>query len=206
MRLKRGCAITTFTILIVFLLGFGYVEYPLMAARVKWGPYLQLCDDVYSGNISGVKRDLAGGVDPNKLPDDDEAIGDEMDMAALCVAASRGNLAIANLLLDHGADPNIVDGWHGSPLTAAAEADNVPMLELLVKRGAKINESTDGSWALWRSATGGKLKAERYLLENGANPNTSAYTTKVGERVLEATRLSGQPAATALLKKFGARE
>jgi hypothetical protein len=171
----------------------------------KWRPYVKLCDDVDKNDFGAVILDLRMGVDPNRFPDDGEARGDELDLAALCVAARNGNIAMINLLLDHGADPNISDGWDGNPLTAAADTDNVVVLQLLVKHGAKINDDSDGSRALWRAATGGKLKALRYLLSHGANPNTVANTGKI-ETILSATEFLGQPAAATILKKYGAKE
>lgn len=174
------------------------------SAPPKWRPYLQLCNDVRANDLQAVKRDLDSGVDPNKFPNDGEALSDELDLAALCAAASAGNVAMVKLLLDHGADPNIRDGYDGYPLTAAADSDNVPVMQLLIKRGAKINEDSDGSSALWRAATGGKLKAERFLLDHGANPNTVRDTGKM-EHILSAAQMLGEPAAAALLRKYGAK-
>jgi ankyrin repeat protein len=188
------------------LIGYGFFTNYQAKINAKWGPYLKLCDDVNSNNINAVKSDLAHGVDPNKFPNDDEAVGDELDSAALCLAARNGNIAIANLLIDHRADPNIDDGWDGHPLTAAAATDDVTMLHLLVQRGAKINDSSNGSSALWRAAVSGNRKAEKWLLDHGANPNTTAYTTKPNMRILQATTELRQTATSAPLRKYGATE
>jgi ankyrin repeat protein len=166
----------------------------------KWRPYVNLVSDVSYNDIDAVKQDLANGVDPNKMPHEDE-----LDEAALCVAAQKGNLEIVRLLLDHGADPNIHDGWEGSPLAAAARMGNVPTMELLVSRGANVSESGDD--ALYNAVRNGKLNAMQFLLERHVNPSSTINTnTKDALSLLSVAKRSHQKEAVTLLRKYGAKE
>ena len=171
----------------------------------KWRPYEKLVNDIGENDIAAVKADLDHGVNPNALPNDGPAIANESDMAALCAAADGGNAEIVMLLLDHAADPNIGDGWDGDPLTAAVEGDHIDIMELLIKRGARVNEENGDSYALWGATRDGKLDAIKFLLAHGANPNTRYDNGKQGS-VLGVARFFHQDAAAKLLRQAGAKE
>lgn len=47
------------------------------------------------------------------------------------------HLVVAELLLEHGADPNVLDDLHQTPLHAAASFCRVPAARLLLQHGAK---------------------------------------------------------------------
>jgi ankyrin repeat protein len=186
-------------LLLIALILVYFIACALIGSPKTW-PYLRLQSDVRNNNIAAVERDLSNGVDPNNMPYENDN-----DEAALCIAAQNGNLAIMKLLLDHGANPNLRDGWEGEPLTAAADADNIAAMQLLIARGAEINDWSNNCNALWRAATRGKLSALKFLLQHGANPNTEENTGKM-ERVLKAAEYFNQVAAVSLLKKYGAKE
>ena len=172
----------------------------------KWSSYLELSDDVYRGDVQAVKKDLDRGVNPNNFPTDDYAVGNEWGMAVLSQAAGDGQTPMIRLLLSRGADPNICDGWDGTPLTAAAANDRVDVMALLFAHGAKVTD--DKAWdsiALWRAAVEGKTNAVRFLLSHGANPNTTENTGRQ-ERVLSGTEFLHQEAAAKLLRQAGAKE
>jgi ankyrin repeat protein len=57
----------------------------------------------------------------------------------LKVAATRGNEAVALVLIAHGASIVASSGTGTMPLHAAAEADRLSMVELLIERGADVN-------------------------------------------------------------------
>ena len=79
------------------------------------------------------------------------------------------SLALVHVLLDAGANPN-----DGVTLPLAASAGDIPVLEALLARGAKVDQAwaTDGATALyamlnWSRTAGGAL----WLLDHGADPN-----------------------------------
>jgi len=116
----------------------------------------------------------------------------------LSYAAESNNLAVAKVLISHGAD---VEGDGSSPLSAAgANGDFVEMAQLLVENGAKINASSPTGWHPLMTAAGrGNIKVVNYLLAQGANPNAA---DKNGLTALYSASGSdyGASAAEALLK------
>jgi len=73
------------------------------------------------------------------------------------------------LLLEHGADVNACNAKRGTALANAAHENNIPMIMLLLERGAKINlASTYGSPLSYAAAWAGD-KTVKLLLELGAH-------------------------------------
>lgn len=54
-------------------------------------------------------------------------------------AAATGQLAIAEYLIERGAHIDLVAGYYGSPLQAAALKDHASVVELLLRKGAEPN-------------------------------------------------------------------
>lgn len=148
-----------------------------------------------------VEKVLKSGVNPNSYPNDWENEMMEEDMAPINIAASDGRDDIVRLLLDHGADPNLGDGFFANPLAAAAEEDHIETMRLLMSHGATVNDDKDGSGALWRAAVDGKVRAVNLLLDSGANPNTRGAGTTLYRAVEE---LGGSKEVLRLLRKYGA--
>lgn len=198
-------------VLTVFILLFWlYKVYPMLFCRFvenpKWRPYENMVADVNANDIRAVKRDLDNGVDPNAIPNDTIALSNESDMAALCVAADNGNVAMVNLLLDYKADPNINDGWYHSPLESAAANDHIEVMKVLIQRGAHINDENGNSEALWRASVDGKIEAVKFLLSHQANPNTKCNTSKMNDRLIDVSKGFHQDEVVKLLIKAGAKE
>jgi ankyrin repeat protein len=129
---------------------------------------------------------------------------------ALFEAVRRDDLALVNLLLNHGADPNqrFPDDW--LMLHSAVEHQQVDMIRLLVARGADVNipDETgwtplhhavdlegDGAWQCGKVPTGDLPKL---LAELGANPNAK---TSTGRTPLDVARDYRHEAAIALLTR-----
>jgi len=56
---------------------------------------------------------------------------------ALCFASDRGHLAVVQLLLEKGADPNVTDRFYkATPLTWAQSGSHYPIISELLKHGA----------------------------------------------------------------------
>ena len=94
--------------------------------------------------------------------------------SALMWAAYRGDVAIIKLLLDAGADVN-AEGSMGTPLSQAAWADQTAAAQLLLERGARVNQVAhmDGYTPLhWAASTEASNSAlVKLLLDRGADPN-----------------------------------
>jgi ankyrin repeat protein len=113
---------------------------------------------VQSSDLAAVRAALDAGADVN-------ATGD-YGMTALFYAADRGSEEIARLLLERGAEPNIVDTFYGStPLFSALNAGNTAVALLLLEHGA------EGAGAvLMRSLQSGDVATAEVVVASVALP------------------------------------
>ena len=78
---------------------------------------------------------------------------------------------IVRRLLKHGADPNICDNAHSSPLHEASSRGFLEVAHLLLSYGAKVDEKNDGGRTPFQlAASRGHDKMTKLLLEHGAVP------------------------------------
>jgi ankyrin repeat protein len=150
---------------------------------------------------------------------------------ALHAAAVGGHLAVAELLLQRGADPTIRDvGDYATALHWAAERGSLPLVKLLVEAGADVIGYGDlHDWTVLGWAMSWKTRPElaRYLLEQGAEHtlftaialgdlnairalatpesiNKPLVVFERGLRPLHMAVLRNQPEAATLLLQLGA--
>ena len=93
---------------------------------------------------------------------------DKAGETALVVAASKGDVEMARILLDHGADAELRSS--AKPLIRAVSGDNVEMAKLLIERGADVNRADEKGQTALAVAVNKEIK--KMLKEAGArNPN-----------------------------------
>ena len=87
-------------------------------------------------------------------------------------AARAGQIEIAKILLDAGADINGLDGFHDTALITALENDKIEMVKFLVERGANVNIPT--SWGVtpfMGVCAGGTPEMVELMIQHGADVN-----------------------------------
>ena len=90
----------------------------------------------------------------------------ELNAAPIQSAAAAGHVKIAELLLQHGADPNIREQGGYTPLHAAAQNGDLDMINTLLHGGADlVAKSDDGRIPLDLALEAGQAKAARLLQE-----------------------------------------
>ena len=83
-----------------------------------------------------------------------------------------GNMELAEVLLLHGADPNIRPNRHWSPLYYALHRGRPGLVQLLLKHGANPNDWGFGQTPLHVAAERGDLKVAQALLEFRVDVNS----------------------------------
>jgi uncharacterized protein len=107
---------------------------------------------------------MEGGLNPN--------LSNWLGITRLHRCAANGDIQIAEILLDVGADINSIETeWYSTPLGWAARHGQKAMVEWLLKKGADPSQPKNESWALplaWAERRGYKEIAE-LLKQYGAN-------------------------------------
>ncbi|WP_409529403.1 ankyrin repeat domain-containing protein [Thiobacillus sp.] len=95
---------------------------------------------------------------------------DKIDVDQLLLHASlSGDVSLAHVALEGGANPNCRDQVGNTPLMRAAAHDDVAMLQLLVDAGADPNAVNQfGSTALIKAAIHDRVNAAKELIRCGA--------------------------------------
>lgn len=86
-------------------------------------------------------------------------------------AVANNRINIVKWLLEHDANPNVINSWENDGDTALqiATGKSVKMVKLLLKHGAKINLITPCNTVLTCAAWDGNEEIVKFLLMNGAN-------------------------------------
>ncbi|KAH8664702.1 hypothetical protein BX600DRAFT_541316 [Xylariales sp. PMI_506] len=133
------------------------------------------------------------------------------DMCPIGIAVRKNNPRIVNRLLDAHCDPNsrITQRGQGvlTPLLLAIEQENLAMIQLLIGRGANINEpATFGiiRTPLQKAVETGNLDIVRLLVHAGAEVNGAPAYYR-GATALQVAAVQGDCAMAAELLEMGAR-
>jgi len=108
---------------------------------------------VSGGNVEEAKALLATRVDPN--------FRDPQERCALHIAAGFGNLEMIQILVDHGADVNVIDRWGHTPLEQSEVGGQAQ--HLLKGNGARMQEA-----AMQKTAKREKWEINRSEVKLGA--------------------------------------
>ncbi|KAF7592995.1 hypothetical protein BBP40_012154 [Aspergillus hancockii] len=121
-------------------------------------------------------------------------------------AAENGHVAVVELLLNKGVDPNCQHGRQGTPLHLAAERGHEAVVEMLIDQGADPNsqDQFDSKTPLHKAAGAGHKAVVKLLLDSGANPDVDFQGIYRGETPLHHAAQAGHEAATNLLLDKGA--
>lgn len=124
---------------------------------------------------------------------------------ALILATVQGVAEVVELLLDHGADPEILDSHGGPALLRAVDWNHLPCVKILIKRGVQCQFKDHlGRNILHGCAVNDRAKILRYLLETvqGLDPNSQGNR---GETPLHDAVLRDYDQCVRVLLDFGAR-
>jgi ankyrin repeat protein len=88
----------------------------------------------------------------------------------LQAASASGHEPVVKMLLDAGADPNLVGGKYGTALQAAAFNGRINVIRLLLSREADVNQcGGQDSYPLQAAVGQGRRSTTALLLNNGAS-------------------------------------
>lgn len=211
-RRSRRIRPATLFLLILLAGGLGVRAYTL-ARQERRGRALMLA--VVAGNTIAVKNLLDSGADantrqpptrdpPNWLELLPPLLGLRTDRqpTALIRATQFSHLAVAKLLLEHGADVNAKEQGRAAALMYAAYNGDIPMAGLLLDRGADVNaRDKDGVSALTRTTVEGHADMVALLLSRGAEVDARDND---GATALQMAARSGQTDMVQLLMAKGA--
>ncbi len=145
---------------------------PKVAARTE---AIHLAVD--AGDLAKVRSLLEAHPEWLNVRDPDDRT--PLQRACLNRQTLRRQVEIAKFLIHRGANVNVVDNWNQTPLIAASigYGPDFDLIKPLVDAGADINrKGRNGITALHWAAQYGDLRVARYLLQHGAEVNTSDPT------------------------------
>ncbi|TCJ41268.1 ankyrin repeat domain-containing protein [Parafrankia sp. BMG5.11] len=160
----------------------------LAAFREAWEQMSPTERDSLYGGVSVLEMAVrSGSVDVARFLLNDKADPDRRSLAGTTPLASAivtYNLEMIQLLLDHGADPQLPTLHDGlshegrpakreiTPLSHAAQYDFPEAVHALIKAGAEVNHRmNNGHTALMTAVASGNSQAALALLELGADPD-----------------------------------
>lgn len=166
---------------------------------------------VQYGHYNAAKVLLNGGANPN-LRNSVRANFDNSGFTPLMYAATHGLTrepvdwaAMAQLLVQNGADPNLTSNHGEAALNYARQADDAKLIAVLKQAGAKdeqVYAGLDADESLLKAARSGDvIKVEQLLSDGSADPNSA---NKNGILPLLAAAYEGHPDTLKALVEGGA--
>lgn len=132
-------------------------------------PELDIFEAAALGDVQTIKKYLDSGADVASRSSD--------GFTPLHLAAFFNQPAVVSLLLDNGAEANVVaeNPSHVCPLHSAVACGATKIVKLLLENGADVNAAQQGGWtALQSAAKHGNQEMLELLLQHGANPEQTS--------------------------------
>lgn len=157
--------------------------------------------------VDAVKTLLQCGADPNIAPKKGSA---DTALYATITSLSYANdafeslkmeksKAIAELLIQHGANVNHTPRTGDTPLHKAALRGRTDLCELFIQNGARVNASDIlGYTPLHQAAKQGYWESTQFLLKNGAHPTVA---NKFGDTALSLAKKREEESLNAQIRK-----
>jgi len=151
------------------------------------------------GDAGALNHALAAGADPNaRALTPTGSLGIDPPVV---VASARGRRETLRILLDAGAEPNVMGRTSGTPLFAAIRQADAEMVRLLLAHGADANGRGAMSWTpLMEAARGDRLEIARLLVAAGAELGA---TDAHGETAAQVAAMSGASRTARFLMQMG---
>jgi ankyrin repeat protein len=153
---------------------YGFTNWPKLKAHIESLEEVgQLKQAIDTNDLARVKALMTGNPELHRAPLGYGKNG-PLTWVAECrvpwAAPSPERLAMAEWMIDHGSD--VHQGGEGPLMRAALMGYRIPMMELLVARGADVNALWNGYFPIiFAPCETVEPVPLRWLLEHGANPN-----------------------------------
>jgi ankyrin repeat protein len=135
----------------------------MTAAGLRAG---EIHDAAAAGDLNKVQSIVVA--DPGSIESKDDNGG-----TPLHSACSRNQVAVANFLIDKGANVNARDKWGHTPLHSAhgVQGQDVDLIKHLITKGSDVNaRGTRGETPLeWAAADRGNVNVTQLLIDSGAD-------------------------------------
>lgn len=165
----------------------------------------EILSDIASGNVNAIRQKLSAGLSPNSkmvfgaqthewetlleaaisfhqteiaklLLDSGAGVGGGgWPNAPLVSASMEGEGKVVAALLEHGANPNQVNGMGYSALNEAVREGHYSVVKTLVAQGADIHDALAGNgtipWYVSKETSPNYIAIRQFLIAHGATPN-----------------------------------
>ena len=126
---------------------------------------------------------------------------EESGYTVLHLAAAKGRLEIAKILLENGA--RLSEKRNYTPLVEAAYHNQAKMAEMLIEYGAVVDIKLNKCTPLYYALEHDRTETARVLIKHGANVNATVCSPS-GDSLLHYCVMMSRPKATRLLLEHGA--
>jgi len=188
-RNEQGTSVLAFSV---------YVRKPEITALLEVrGAEVDIFAAAMMGRTAQISEQLAGNKSLATLLSRD-------GWTALHLAAFFGHVESARELLNAGAPVNArsTNAMKNLPLHAAAAGKSLPVVKLLIERGADLNGRQHGAWtALHAAAANGDIEMVKALVEGGADTSARADNQQLP---LDLALTKGHQAVVDFLESRGA--